>query len=313
MRFEFKFSETYLLSHQLGLILVRNAMSFDLLKFRLLNLQEFLSFAIDLIPGLLAFFKIIKSFLFAHVSIFGHLRLESGLVNFERLGFLLVHPLLIFLFSLLLLNSFQEFSTFSLSLLSESSVIITELLLTSFLHLYFNFFFLYEGLSLSFSGKPLILFKGALSAKFINFGLPVSGLFLKFAESLNLTLFFFTFAKVLCNFLFFSPDPLFIVLDYVLLTFSFTLLCLFFHLKSLLVSNVDFIHHNFDSCFLLFNDLLIFFLHFLNSPLHLSLLLLEGLFFLLAGDFSLLNLINNYKLTLLDSDFASLLSFILLL
>ena len=118
MRFEFKFSETYLLSNQLCLVFFRDSVALYLAKLLLLNLQELLPVIFNLISGLLAFFEIVKSSLFADFRIFADLANKRCLVSLEGFELLFIQFFLVFFLFLLLLNDPQELFTLSLCLLS---------------------------------------------------------------------------------------------------------------------------------------------------------------------------------------------------
>jgi len=285
----------------------------DIGQFLLFDLQDLVTFVLDLLARLLPFFEVIKSSLLGNFRVLTDLVTDAFSVVSESCLSLLLDSFLLLFVSLLLGDNGQEFFSRGSGLSSISGFSILELLEARNFEILNDLSFMscFSGFTLSL--LTLVFFTGTFSSKSIDISLSIGGSFLKFTESLDLIL------LLLGNTLGFSDDAFFglsslalVFQDFIFHTPLFSLLLLF-EIKGLSVRCLNFVHHLDDGYFLV--SLLLFFNLVLLSDVgqELESLLLSHFLLTHAETFTLLDLVNNDFSALILGDLATSLALFLLL
>lgn len=175
----------------------------DIGQFLLFDLQDLVTFVLDLLARLLPFFEVIKSSLLGNFRVLTDLVTDAfSVVSESCLSLLLDSSLLLFV-SLLLGDNGQEFLSRGSGLSGISGFSILELLEARDFEILNDLSFMscFSGFTLSL--LTLVFFTGTFSSKSIDISLSIGGSFLKFTESLDLIL------LLLGNTLGFSDDAFF--------------------------------------------------------------------------------------------------------
>ena len=220
---------------------------------------------------------------------------------------------LLFLFFPLSLNDFKEHVTvLSLGFL-ETSIVISELLLSIYVQPC-KFCVVLDSLDLlSCTILKFRLFKCFLGPDLVKFSCAVLSALLKLSKSLGLLFFFFFQALGLTNFGFFSLTPLTLVLHNLGVKLLFSLDSLFLLILRVLVGDFDLIVEDSDTFALLCHQFLLILLKLLNVLHRDFFLTLSHLLILVALLLTRSDLVDENLCTTLASKCSSLLSLELLL